>query len=116
MPTDLKTVRDHPALFLNQCAADAYERSEALRRRRSSETDDDGSVDASYGESYSRSSTRLRAYEIENGVTFAALDNDALAEVREAYAEFQDARGDHEYRGGVRIADAINSLLGLDDA
>jgi len=47
---------------------------------------------------------RLRAYEKDHDVTFAALDNDALKAVREAYAADDDET----------LHDAVRDLLGLE--
>lgn len=58
----------------------------------------------------------LALYQARRGVTFAALDNDALANVREAYERTQASdwrTTDHE----VAIDDliiAVQALLGLD--
>lgn len=58
----------------------------------------------------------LWKYERDNGVTFAALDNDALAAVREAYARMQEAPRNSGDRNLARIdlADAVADLLGLE--
>lgn len=55
---------------------------------------------------------RLRVHEQEFGVTFAALDNDALTAVREAY---EAKRANPSDNLGGDLADAIRDLLGLDD-
>jgi len=73
MSTDLTTVRDHPAAILANEAKDPA-----------------GSV-------------HLLMYEVDHNVTFAALDNDALAAVREAY----------EFAPQSDLASAVCDLLGL---
>lgn len=97
MSTDLTTVRDHPATLLRKVAEDVVTMS-ATRRH--------GMKDAA---------EVLDLHENLNGVTFAALDNDALAAVREAYAEFLTGEGDYQYIGGGPLADAVRDLLGLAD-
>lgn len=77
MSTDLTTVRDHPAAILANEAKDPA-----------------GSV-------------HLLLYEVHHNVTFAALDNDALAAVREAY-ERDDLASLLEFRS------AVCDLLGLE--
>lgn len=93
MAIDLSAVRDHPARIIREYAGDFVE-----------EVTINGAA------------AHLEAYEAREGVTFAALDNDALEEVREEYAKVRDLACDMNYFGAQRLADAVNSLLGLDDA
>lgn len=53
----------------------------------------------------------LREHEAANGVTFVALDNDALAAVREAWEN--KTRDPSKYLGGD-LADAVAALLHLE--
>ena len=58
----------------------------------------------------------LRWYEQGKGVTFAALDNDALARVREAYALDVAARTPEEmFTANADLVGAGRDLLGLED-
>lgn len=100
IPNDLKTVYDHPAVILEDFDEFAVP------------TDGPRAC-----------AGLLRKWEAKHGVTFAALDNDALRDVREAYSRKTDAYGigaeeSHAYLESCRLADlesAINDLLGLDD-
>lgn len=99
MATDLKTVYDHPARVLNTYAADAYAR--------------DGDTSAR-GNAYSTAATRLLGYELENGITFAALDNETLDAVRAAWQQVTSGEGNQ----GLAMADLvgeIRDLLGLEE-
>ena len=85
---DLKKVNDHPGTLLRK-----------------------------HGSPGEISAELLRQYEDANGVTFAALDNDALADVRTAY----DRLTGGDTHGWVNIERiqrdllvAVDSLLGLD--
>lgn len=59
----------------------------------------------------------LRDYEATNDVTFAALDNDVLANVREFYEGVRVFRHDESQRVYVLeyLAGAVSELLGLED-
>jgi hypothetical protein len=98
MSTDLKTVHDHPATLLEQ------------RKRMVVVTN-------TTPEQALAAAKALRAYERNEKVTFAALDNDALQAVREAYAETRLDRGigGLSGEGWSDLADAVNALLGLED-
>lgn len=94
MSTDLTTVPDHPAAVLaNHPTLDAVTRGE--------------------------SAAVLRTYEQRHGVTFAALDNDALAALRAAWAMPEDAQNDagrqQQVERWAAIEDAARDLLGLED-
>lgn len=92
MSTDLLTVHDHPVNVLRE-GMKAWDYIP-----------------------FSGPATVIRTYEKEHDVTFAALDNDALQEVREAYNTFLDAQDGYiPPRGGSDLANAISALLGLDD-
>jgi hypothetical protein len=83
MPTNLTTVRDHPAAILQ-------------------------------ADNFQYAARSLTDYEVEHKITFAALDNDALAEVRAQYAiDPFDAPSTVGLLNDLRAA--VNSLLGLDD-
>lgn len=56
--------------------------------------------------------TDLREYEAENDVTFAALDNETLLEVRRAYRALD---GDTTMKSTNEFEAAVAALLGLDD-
>lgn len=87
----LNTVHDHPAVLL--LAAGETDLASSVAR------------DAA---------TILRDYEASHSVTFAALDNDALAEVRKAYDLLIGGGSKNE---GLIMADLVNGirdLLGLD--
>lgn len=102
MPTDLTTVRDHPANLL------------------------DGMRDVLVGVLPSAAGSRLaiemmgtagsylRDYEKEKGVTFTALDNDGLDRVREAwdglYSNYEDGQVSTS-----EFVSAVGDLLGLED-
>lgn len=84
MSIDLKAVPDHPATLLNQFG---------------------GTRDAV---------AILRAHEEEKEVTFAALDNDALIAVREAYEALMTS--DVLMGAPVQaLTSAVNDLLGMAD-
>lgn len=90
MPTDLTTVQDHPAIVL---------RTSAVR---------DGDAD----HPHLAAIRALRSYEGNHKVTFAALDNETLKDVRDRYHALDRARsiqatGDFEQ--------AVSDLLGLSD-
>jgi hypothetical protein len=94
MGTDLTAVHDHPAVLLDREAVTFAAEGATITV-----------------ESFRRSATRLRSYEQDHGVTFAALDNDALAYVRHTY----DA-ATSRMSTGEDVADfvgAVRDLLGL---
>jgi len=95
MPTNLIAVKDHPANVL---------RAEATQH----------SITSSV---YITGADVLSAYEAANGVTFAALDNEAYKTVQEAYAAFEHAPYGSEERLDLlaQIADGVRDLLGLAD-
>ena len=96
MPTDLNTVKDHPAQILND--------------RDASLTTDDGRMpdDLEYAANV------LRAYESNNNVTFAALDNDALAVLRDAYEGVVNQQGYISRERVSALLSAIDGLLGME--
>lgn len=92
MPTDLTQVHDHPARMLDMRngPTDLFTAHEC----------------AEY----------LLVYERAKGVTFAALDHDALAAVREAFEQVQSAGNAFDCaQAGQDLAEAVNQLLGLRD-
>lgn len=91
MPTDLTTVSDHPANLLKVWTQDYFGGKVPMGNRLAADL---GVAEQS-----------LRDYEVQHQVTFASLDNDTLTEIREAYANDDDA--------GLRRL--VNDLLGLDD-
>lgn len=100
MPTNLHTVKDHPANIIDDHAGELAKRL------------DSGSAP----EIYQRVATVLRAVEVDRDVTFAALDNQALANVREDYAAWSDAIGvDAKARAANRFVYTVIDLLGLAD-
>lgn len=98
MSTDLTTVKDHPATLLRKHYAP---------------------IQASLGNDteavvYTSAGNALNNYEQVNNVTFAALDNEALAAVREAYAEAEDLPfGAQRHQALDDLAAAVRDLLGL---
>jgi selenocysteine lyase/cysteine desulfurase len=93
MNTDLTKVQDHPATVL---------RTEATTH----------SITSSV---YITGAETLESYEKEHGVTFAALDNDALEAVREAHEAFHNADSADSYQvAATSLADAVRDLLGLE--
>lgn len=90
---NLSTTYDHPAVLLDGAA--------------NSGPYPTGQVSAAF----------LRIYEKDHSVTFAALHNDALAAVREAYeatqAESPDAHTN--YQRASDLASAVRDLLGLEE-
>lgn len=99
MSADLRTQRDHPAALL-QAEADRLSRPEVHR----------GTI--THPGEWSRAADLLRQHEAMHQVTFAALDNDTLARVREAYEHPHETSA---FRAGDDLADAVRDLLGLDD-
>lgn len=100
MSIDLKTVSDHPVRILDEWL-------DSLPSGGSGHQERAGGI---------RAVEVLRAHEITESVTFAALDNDALKEVREAYFEFsQGSSADGTTDGGNGLYLAIDALLGLSD-
>ena len=95
MPTDLNLVSDHPVALLRKAAQDNHDRTHAPL------------VSAAY----EAAAETLRKHQREQGVTFAALDNDALARVAETYAAYTDG----SVEGGGELAAAVADLLGLSD-
>jgi hypothetical protein len=96
MATDLATVKDHPATIID-------------RLREHSTTG---------FRSFSQAASHLRDFERRESVTFAALDNDALAAVREAYAAFSEHTGEitqDEINALITLRRAVADLLGLED-
>lgn len=94
MATDLTKVQDHPTALLRKAA----EESHYLKGTPVAQS------------AFKAAADTLKEHEKENGVTFAALDNEALARVAEAYETYRD---DVEHPGV--LASAIADLLGLDD-
>ena len=90
MATDLTKVNDHPAALLET----------------GNLNDVKTEVDAARA---------LRRYEQDRGVTFAALDNEALARVREAYDRANTVRTDDRESALSDFQDAVSDLLGLSD-
>jgi len=106
---DLKKVNDHPATLLERGFPQPP-----------SPTNDDGPdiasfIGASMGAHWvGKAASELRKYEDVNNVTFAALDNDALADVRHAYDLLTSGFVDDVWKVQGDLLSAINSLLGLD--
>jgi len=101
MSTDLTTVKDHPATLLRKHYAP---------------------IQASLGNDteaviYTSAGNALSNYEQVNNVTFAALDNDALSAVREAYETAADTPfGSEKEADALRdLYGAVRDLLGLAD-
>lgn len=89
MPTDLTAVRDHPAAILAAIPQGASPQPTGLL-----------------------AALALLEHEERHGVTFAALDNDALASVREAYDALDNTEPTFEQ---VRdLARSVADLLGLE--
>lgn len=99
MATDLKQVQDHPARIL----WDIAERNGARLKAPASEA------------AFKAAAERLHAHEQENGVTFAALDNDALARVAESYDLLTGGGSVNRDLVQQDLNDAIRDLLGLGD-
>jgi len=100
MSTDLTTVKDHPATLLREHYAPQQVAIGNI-------DDADGLVIAG---------RVLNDYERVNNVTFAALDNDALAAVREAYTEVEGLPfGAQRHQALDDLAAAVRDLLGLAD-
>jgi len=107
---DLKKVNDHPATLLERAFPQPP-----------SPTNDDGPdiasfVGASIGAHWvGKAVSELRQYEDTNNVTFAALDNDALWDVREAYDRLTGGFvKDIKKAQVIDLLTAIDLLLGLD--
>lgn len=98
MSTDLNAVKDHPATILSALADTLIE---------------GGWVRATVADT----ANVLREYEQEHAVTFAALDNDALAAVRDAHAlvERSDLGSVQRVRALSALYLAVGGLLGLGD-
>lgn len=97
MPTDLTKVSDHPATLLETrpSGVPALDIPRIL-------------TDAAF----------LRNYERLMSVTFAALDNDTLAAVREAYSYFSPRSQHFDYvpvAAVLWLLTALDALLGLED-
>lgn len=86
MPADLKTIYDHPANVIRDWLVELP----------TPHAERPGGI---------RAAEVLRSHEAEEGVTFAALDNKALAVIYETY----DAALSSEFKR------AVADLLGLDD-
>lgn len=106
MTLDLKTVNDHPATLLER----GFPKPDP-----DNDKDLFGFVGASVAAHWVGEAARaLRTYETHHNVTFAALDNDALAQVREAYDGLYSA---DPLRADLAVGDLVSalcSLLGLD--
>lgn len=94
--SDLTTAHNHPANLLRDFYAPAH-------------------ATVADAEGYRAAASALNGFETVNKVTFAALDNDALARVRESYADAADADSGSEYRKQAlsELAAAVSDLLGL---
>jgi hypothetical protein len=102
MITDLSTVRDHPANVLDN--ANVTFTAEAKPGKIIVAVRDTTPADV------------LREYEALENVTFAALDNEALAALREAQTGGVVILGSLDYVARlVAIEDAVRALLGLGD-
>ena len=86
MPIDLKRCSDHPAAIIDDF-------NEAVNGCKLFPT---------------TVANELRQYERDNGVTFAALDNDMLAEVKREYDRYVMGKTN-------ALGAAIDALLGLED-
>lgn len=108
MPLDLTRVKDHPSRVLDRITYDGP--------KGESETQTQFALRLVRAANIEEAATALASYEGEHNVTFAALDNDALAAVREAYAAGEDATGIVDVSTAHQaLRDAVNALLGLDD-
>lgn len=87
---DYRAANDHPINVLNANAAEAFKIS---------------GPEAEYGRAYSTAATRLYGYELENDVTFAALDNETLRALVDAY----------ENEDEWLVKRLVGDLLGLND-
>lgn len=96
MSTDLHDVHDHPVRIIGEWLSTLpvphQERCGGIRA---------GEV--------------LQDHERAQKVTFAALDNDALARVREVYEHQMSAEGMDAYDAAVDMVSAVADLLGLGD-
>lgn len=91
MATDLAVIHDHPATLLSQQASLGSD---------------------TYADGMATAASFLRGYERTGGVTFAALDNDALSAVKEAW----EALGPSAFLSPVSdLHSAVQALLGLGD-
>lgn len=95
-PATLANVYDHPAVVLDTHAATL----KAL----------------SYRDAFGSAANRLRTYEAEHGVVFAALDTATLDAVREAYANLHPQEEPRDtLHATEEFARTVRDLLGLDD-
>ncbi len=99
---DLKNAPDHPAKILTK-AVEGYGPTSATRI---------GHIVAAHA---------LRAHEDMENVTFAALDDEDLDNVRTDYTNLREALLHHNNEPAIwlaadNLADSIRDLLGLDDA
>lgn len=100
MATDLTKVNDHPVTLLRKHAEEHHRRLNHPALAAAVES----------------AAETLRAHEQEHGVTFAALDNEALSRVAEAYERVSTSGpGYKQDFAEVDLADAIRDLLGLGD-
>lgn len=116
MTTDLKNIYDHPAVLLD-----------AEAERLSLPEVHGGTI--TYPPVVREAAALLRSYEREHNVTFAALKNDTLERVREAYLretrptnptgltaqEYDDEWAVNYGHANDDLRLAVRDLLGLDD-
>jgi len=102
MSTDLTKVQDHPATLI-EAASKVH----------------GDHLSAKFTEGFHAAGNYLRGVETGRGVTFAALDNDALEAVREAYKVSVEAKRvgyTHlALQADADLRSAIGDLLGLND-
>lgn len=92
MSTDLTKIYDHPAVLLAKEARQG---------------------DDVFADHFTTAASRLRGYEQTKGVTFTALDNEALAAVREAVSTWRTGGGlEDRARNANHVVYAVIDLLG----
>lgn len=98
MSTDLRIVRDHPVNLLTDWYAPQAAGPQGER-------------------AFLDTARVLRSYEEKNAVTFAALDNDALDQVREAFSNLHNGAWSEQsdWSKAMQLAEAVSALLGMDD-
>ena len=106
MPTNLAAVNDHPSTVL--IAAAPKPDHEVVTNIQHFVADSARAV------WFERAAHVLREYEAQHDVTFAALDNDALANLRDAWDACADSSDVPAFLKQVKVVfEAISDLLGL---
>lgn len=100
---DLKNAYDHPVKALSRLSAELFESA-----RESESNTTMRSFYEQRGNAYGVAATRLHGWELENGVTYAALHTDTLEDLKRAY----NGGSIEEIEAFVRLTE---ELLGLDD-